>query len=118
VREALRAHVGREITAEVVIQWVRRERGAVVLPSSVSGALASVCNGDEEITLVRIARGVYRVDGAAAPLVPEPVVQAPAPDNHAGTLSAGALLEVVHVTRHGLVVAADDDGTMYLVTPK
>jgi hypothetical protein len=114
VQEALRAHVDREVTSTIIVNWVRRERSASLNASSVSGVMARICNGqlESEVKLERLSLGVYHVHlSGLATSAPE---QAPA--ERAG-LKAGELLEIVHVAMDGRVYASDSAGSLYRITP-
>jgi len=111
VREAVNAHHGRDITSTTVIQWVRREHGVSLNQSSTSGALTRLVGEHDAFVLTRVALGLYHVEAArlasTTPVEPSD-----------GPLNSGDLLEVVHVTRHGIVWATSEDGSLFRVSAK
>lgn len=122
-QEALAAHIGQAVTGATLVTWVRKTTGQTVRQNTVSGVMAEIVqaggvfsteSGDYRLT--RLSMGLYKVEHTVHTDV-EPVEQTPSPDaNHKGTpLAPGALLEVIHVTRSGVVVAMGEDGTFYRV---
>jgi len=117
VKEALRAHVDKTVTSQIVIAWVRRTHGPTLHKSSVSGVLGRICKGDTpaDVKLVRISLGVYQVSlasGAGLTAAPPPPRQASA--SHA--IAPGDLIEVVHVAMDGNIYGTDQAGNLYRIT--
>jgi hypothetical protein len=113
VKEALRHHVDKTVTCQILVGWVRKEHGVVLAKSSVSSSLSRICKGDTnaEVKLTRLSLGVYQVGllGVTAPQGPAVPPQVFA----SAAIARGDLIEVVHIAMDGNIYGTDQAGNLY-----
>jgi hypothetical protein len=119
VKEALRHHIDKTVTCQILIAWVRKEHGVTLHKSSVSGVLSRICKGDTpaEVKLIRLSLGVYQVS-LLAPAVHEVYGPASLPPQASASaaIARGDLIEVVHIAMDGHIYGTDQAGNLYRIT--
>jgi hypothetical protein len=116
VKEALRAHVDREVTATILINWVRREKGTTLQAGSVSGSLSKLMRDDNyELKLERISLGVYHVHLKEGVVASVPKRDAVNQGVSSRMIARGDLIEVVHTAMDGKVYGTDSVGNLYRI---